>query len=76
MIRRRFVHYSRLTERYKAMTKRECPSCAMMVDEKSEECPVCRYEFPQKSKPRSLVAILLLIIFLLVSLGAVIRLFL
>jgi hypothetical protein len=28
------------------MNKKECPSCAMMIDEKNAVCPVCSYEFP------------------------------
>ncbi len=26
--------------------KRECPSCALMVDDTDEICPYCSYEFP------------------------------
>lgn len=31
------------------MKKKECPSCAMDVDEKLKVCPVCGYEFPEQS---------------------------
>ena len=31
------------------MKKKECPSCAMMVDAKAKECPICEYEFATNS---------------------------
>jgi predicted amidophosphoribosyltransferase len=27
------------------MSKKECPSCAMEIDENSKVCPICQYEF-------------------------------
>lgn len=47
------------------MKKVECPSCAMTVDAKSKECPVCGYEFTGYSVQIKWVAILLVIMFLL-----------
>ena len=32
------------------MKTKECPGCAMDVDAKSDECPICEYEFPKQSK--------------------------
>jgi len=52
------------------MSKKECPSCAMKVDAKAEVCPVCAYEFPSSVKSSPLVAIILLLIFVLLGLGA------
>jgi RNA polymerase subunit RPABC4/transcription elongation factor Spt4 len=49
------------------MKKKECPSCAMEIDEDSEQCPICDYEFSEPVSRRWVkwVAIfLLLIIFL------------
>jgi len=43
------------------MSKKECPSCAMNIDEKSAVCPICGYEFPLRSKAIVIVAIILLI---------------
>jgi RNA polymerase subunit RPABC4/transcription elongation factor Spt4 len=47
------------------MGKKECPSCAMEVDEKSKECPICGYEFPESSRTYAWIALLLAIILLL-----------
>lgn len=49
------------------MKKKECPSCAMEIDEKSKECPVCGYEFPSPVKLQW-IAIVLLVLFLLILL--------
>lgn len=46
-------------------SKKECPSCAMVIDEKSKVCPVCGYEFPQQKPIYQWIAILLVIAFLL-----------
>ena len=40
---------------------KECPSCAMDIDEDSKECPICGYEFPSYSRSFKLVALLLAI---------------
>lgn len=41
---------------------RECPSCAVDVEDNLSVCPVCGYEFPQKkSWPRWIAFILLLL---------------
>lgn len=42
----------------------ECPSCAMQVDAKSEECPICGYDFPKQSK--SLMIVVWIMIALLI----------
>ncbi|MBK6987547.1 MAG: hypothetical protein IPH33_04495 [Bacteroidetes bacterium] len=47
------------------MATKECPSCAMNVDDKSTVCPICGYEFPETNKGFVIVAIILLIISLL-----------
>ncbi len=47
------------------MAKRECPSCAMEVDNKNRSCPICGYEFPDYSKGFKLLAILLILLFIL-----------
>src|SRR5574337_234539 len=47
-IRRKLLFYMPLNRflHQVFMKKKECPSCAMPVDEKSKVCPVCGYEFP------------------------------
>ncbi len=45
--------------------KKECPSCAMEIDEKEKVCPICGYEFPPTKPAYTWIAILLLIVFLL-----------
>jgi RNA polymerase subunit RPABC4/transcription elongation factor Spt4 len=47
------------------LKKKECPSCAMEVDAKASECPICGYEFPQTRSWYGWVAILLIIVILL-----------
>ncbi len=42
----------------------ECPSCAMEIDSKSENCPICGYEFPKQSRWIQIVAVLLVLLFL------------
>ncbi len=42
------------------MATKECPSCAMNVDDKSTVCPVCGYEFPQRNKTFIILAVILL----------------
>ncbi len=44
------------------MSKKECPSCAMEVDTKEKNCPVCGYEFPVQHKIYIVVAIVLLLL--------------
>ena len=46
----------------------ECPSCAMEVNAKSEECPVCGYEFTHRRDTGLKWVALLLAIFFLVYL--------
>lgn len=45
------------------MKKKECPSCAMMIDAKSKICPVCEYEFPEGVGVLHWIAIALVILF-------------
>ena len=49
----------------KNMKKKECPSCAMEIDNDEAVCPICQYEFPPKSKINIMVAVLLIIVFIL-----------
>ena len=35
---------------------RECPSCALDVDEDAEVCPYCNYEFPRQKSSRKVMA--------------------
>ncbi|MBN1543090.1 zinc ribbon domain-containing protein [candidate division KSB1 bacterium] len=45
--------------------KKECPSCAMEIDQTDEVCPICGYEFPQSRrliKPVTWVLVLLLLL--------------
>ena len=45
--------------------KKECPSCAMEIEEDCTKCPICNYEFPQQNKFIQWIAIILIIIFIL-----------
>lgn len=45
--------------------KKECPSCAMMIDANEDICPFCKYEFPQNSFTFKLGAVILLIAIIL-----------
>ncbi|MDN4165132.1 hypothetical protein QWY31_06445 [Cytophagales bacterium LB-30] len=47
------------------MKKKECPSCAMMIDEKAKVCPICSFEFPTQPKWITFTAILLLLVMIL-----------
>lgn len=47
------------------MKTKECPSCAMEVDEASTACPICGYEFPRRSGMVKWIAIVLVIALLL-----------
>lgn len=42
----------------------ECPSCAMAIDAKSANCPICGYEFPKQSRWVQIVAVVLVLLFL------------
>lgn len=44
------------------MATKECPSCAMNVDDKSTVCPICDYEFPVTNKGFVIIAILLIVV--------------
>jgi len=45
------------------MATRECPSCAMEVDQNSAKCPICGYEFPQHKSSLKWIALLMLVLF-------------
>lgn len=47
------------------MPKKECPSCAMMIDKREKVCPICQYEFPTQAKGVTWIAVLLVVLFLL-----------
>ena len=47
------------------MKTKECPSCAMEIDDASKICPICQYEFPQQSKLHVWVAVALRLLFML-----------
>ncbi|MDZ7316770.1 MAG: zinc ribbon domain-containing protein [candidate division KSB1 bacterium] len=53
---------------------KECPGCALEVEEQFERCPICGYEFPVIKRHRKWMAILLLIVFSYPLLQAVKRL--
>ena len=55
------------------MKKKECPSCAMMIDEKSKTCPVCQYEFPGGMGALQWTAIALVILFVVYMVMSVLR---
>ncbi|ACY49675.1 zinc ribbon domain-containing protein [Rhodothermus marinus] len=43
---------------------RECPSCALPVEEEAEVCPYCGYEFPAASPVHRAVAWLMILLLL------------
>jgi RNA polymerase subunit RPABC4/transcription elongation factor Spt4 len=47
------------------MKKKECPSCAMMINKTESVCPICSYEFPSESKALKWTALLLIAVFIL-----------
>ena len=47
------------------MKKKECPSCAMMIDNGAKICPICSYEYPQPNRLYQIIAIILVLIFIL-----------
>jgi RNA polymerase subunit RPABC4/transcription elongation factor Spt4 len=50
---------------YWSMQTKECPSCAMGIDEKSKVCPICGYEFTGYSATVRWTAIVLIMAILL-----------
>lgn len=44
------------------MKKKECPSCAMDIDEDAAACPICGYEFTRPGGTTRWVAIGLLVL--------------
>lgn len=58
--------------------KKECPNCAVEVDEGNEKCPICGYEFPQKMSHHRVftwVAVILIVLFIIPLLIFVFRVF-
>jgi len=52
------------------MKKKECPSCAIEIEEKEKICPFCNYEFPVQpsaSKYAGYVLLLILIVFFILQ---------
>lgn len=45
--------------------KKECPSCAMLIDAGETICPICQYEFPKTSKVNVWVAFGLILLIVL-----------
>ena len=47
------------------MSQKECPSCGVEIDKGLNVCPICKYEFPTKSKFNiKIIAVILIILFL------------
>ncbi len=45
------------------MPRKECPSCAVEIQQHDEVCPICGYEFPRrKSWPRWIAVLVLILI--------------
>jgi len=49
----------------KLVKTKECPSCAMEVDNSLSICPICQFEFPKRAPWITGMAIFLLIVWLL-----------
>ena len=47
------------------MRTKECPSCAMEVERKSKDCPICGYEFAEIAPSYKWIAIILIAVFIL-----------
>ena len=47
------------------MKKKECPSCAMMIDSSDKICPICKYEYPLPNRLYQIIAFILVLIFIL-----------
>lgn len=45
--------------------EKECPSCAMHVDNRAESCPICGYEFPKQPVSLKIGVWLLIVLMLL-----------
>ncbi|WP_138431547.1 zinc ribbon domain-containing protein [Fodinibius saliphilus] len=46
------------------MSQKECPACAVQIDNNAEICPICGYEFP--TQPLYLKVAVWVMIFLLI----------
>ncbi len=42
---------------------KECPSCAVEVDDHAEVCHICGYEFPRQRRSVKIVAAILVLVF-------------
>ena len=47
-----------------AERERECPSCALPIDESADVCPYCGYDLPQQKSSLRYVAILFALLML------------
>ena len=47
------------------MAEKECPSCALEVDNNDKVCPYCGYEFPDYSPGFKWIALILAILLLI-----------
>jgi predicted nucleic acid-binding Zn ribbon protein len=55
------------------MATRECPGCAMQVDAREDECPICGYEFAVTRKNRFTTAAMGIFLLLLIVLMLIIQ---
>jgi len=54
---------------------KECPNCAVEIEDRATVCPICRYDFPARAAlPWKPVAILLLVVILVPLIWGAIRL--
>jgi len=44
------------------MAEKECPGCAMPVDNDAEVCPICGYEFPSQPLSVQIMAVVMIIL--------------
>lgn len=45
------------------MARKECPSCAVEIQQHEEVCPICGYEFPtRKTWPRWIAIVILILL--------------
>jgi len=60
-------------ETEKSFGTRECPACGVDVPENNNRCPICKYEFPNRTPGqagyRLFIGILLLLLFLYLTFG-------
>lgn len=56
-----------------SQNKKECPGCAMMIDEELDVCPICQYEFAETQKSKKGVFIIAAFFILIVVFYFVLR---